>query len=78
MGKSEQEKEVLKKLGQRIREIRIFKKISQMTLAALCDTEKTNLSRLENGKSNPTVITLKKIADKLSVHIVELFSSTNL
>jgi transcriptional regulator with XRE-family HTH domain len=72
MKRSIEEKEHLVKLGAKIREMRIMKKFSQTKMALLGDWEKTNLSRLENGNSNPTYLTLKKVAEILKVQIADL------
>ena len=60
-------------LGNRIRELRLKNKMSQNDLAMLCNFEKATMSRIESGKSNPTVRTLIIISRALDVHIVELF-----
>lgn len=44
----------------------------QQDLAAKCNIEKSNLSRLEAGGTNPTLYTLKKIADNLGVCLEQL------
>lgn len=62
-----------KKLGKRIQEIRLEKNLSQQVLAAKCNLEKSNMSRLEAGRVNSTLSTLNKIAQGLEVNIVELF-----
>jgi transcriptional regulator with XRE-family HTH domain len=72
MKRSQEEHETLIELGKKIREVRILKNFSQTKLALLCNSEKTNLSRLENGNANPTFLTLKKIANILKVHVVDL------
>lgn len=63
----------LLKLGDRIKMIRTQKNLSQLQLARLCGFEKSNLSRLEAGKGNPTVLTLYKITEALNIRIDELF-----
>ncbi len=60
------------KIGQRIRELRESKGISQQNLAAVCNFEKANLSRIEAGRTNPTVSTLYKISQALEIKISEL------
>lgn len=62
-----------KKVGKRIQEIREYKNISQQELAAKCNFEKSNMSRLESGRVNSTLSTLNKIAKGLEVNIGELF-----
>ena len=60
------------KIGNRIRELRESKGISQQNLAAVCNFEKANLSRIEAGRTNPTVSTLYKISQALEITISEL------
>lgn len=60
------------KIGNRIRELRESKGISQQNLAAICNFEKANLSRLEAGRTNPTLATLYKISQALEVSLSEL------
>lgn len=59
-------------LGNRIRQIREIKNISQQDLAAACNFEKANLSRLEAGRTNPTLVTLYKLAENLDVTLSTL------
>ena len=73
MSKKLSDKEKLQKaLGKHIKALREKKNISQQTLGALTDFEKSHLSRLEAGGTNPTLYTLKKIADNLNVSLNEL------
>ncbi len=66
------EKVLLKKLGKRIKLLRIEHKLSQQELASVCNFEKANMSRIEAGNTNPTFLTLHKIAKALSVSVSEL------
>lgn len=66
-------KEKLQKvIGSAIKQIRLSKGISQQDLSALCNMEKSNFSRLESGKTNPTIYTLKTIADHLEIELKEI------
>jgi transcriptional regulator with XRE-family HTH domain len=60
------------KIGERIRQLRETKGISQQNLAAFCNFEKANLSRIEAGRTNPTISTLYKISQALEITISEL------
>ena len=60
-------------LGKRIRDKRKEKKMSQEVVAQLCEMEKANLSRIETGKTNTTVLTLRKLSKVLFGHVSELF-----
>ncbi|HNP21829.1 MAG TPA: helix-turn-helix transcriptional regulator [Panacibacter sp.] len=59
--------------GKLIRKLRIEKKMSQLQLAERCYMQKSSISKLEAGLSNPTVFTLHKISVVLEVPINELF-----
>lgn len=61
-------------VGKRIKQLRENKKISQVELAALCNFEKSNMSRLEAGNTNPTAYTLYIIAQKLEVEVFEILN----
>lgn len=60
-------------VGKRIQKLRELKNISQQDLAAKCNFEKSNMSRLESGKVNSTLSTLNKVSKALEVDIIELF-----
>jgi transcriptional regulator with XRE-family HTH domain len=64
----------LKRIGENIRAIRLHNKISQVDLAAACNFEKGNMRRIEAGRTNPTVMTLRKIASALDVPIIDFFA----
>ncbi|HNP32165.1 MAG TPA: helix-turn-helix transcriptional regulator [Flavobacterium sp.] len=61
------------KVGQRIKEIRTEKNISQQDLASKCNFEKSNMSRIEAGRTDPKLTTLERICKGLDVDITELF-----
>ena len=48
-------------VGKQIQKLRELKCISQQDLAAKCNFEKSNMSRLEAGRVNPTLSTLEKV-----------------
>jgi transcriptional regulator with XRE-family HTH domain len=60
-------------LGARIRELRLKKHLTQNELAMLCNFEKASMSRIESGKTNVTIITLKKISKALDMDLTEFF-----
>lgn len=59
-------------IGKRIKELRESKNIAQQDLAAACNFEKSNMARLEAGNTNPTIYTLKKIAENLEIELTDL------
>ena len=60
-------------VGKHIQKLRELKGISQQDLAAKCNFEKSNMSRLESGRVNQTLSTLEKVAKALEVSLAELF-----
>jgi len=66
------ESELLKSLGVKIRNLREERKISQQNLAAMCNFEKSNMARIESGRTNPTFLTLHKISVALNASITIL------
>jgi transcriptional regulator with XRE-family HTH domain len=67
------EKAYLKNIGQNIKKIRKEKGITQVELGYRCDFERPSVNRIEAGNTNPTALTLKKIADALDVSVEEFF-----
>lgn len=66
---TKKERELLFDLGQKIKKIRLGKDISQIALATEINIEKSNMSRIEAGRTNPTYLTLSKIAKALDVEL---------
>ncbi|MBR6722487.1 helix-turn-helix transcriptional regulator [bacterium] len=62
-----------KKLGYRIRELREACGLKQGVLADKLNMERSNLTRIENGKQRPNDDNLEKIAQILNVEIKDLF-----
>ena len=54
-------------ISRRIKELRLENKLTVQELAYRCDIERSNLSRLEAGRSNPTIKTLCIICNALDV-----------
>ncbi len=65
--------DVKKLLGQRIKEIRKKRQITQEKLAELVGIEPPNMSYIETGRFYPSPDTLRKIARSLNVKIYELY-----
>jgi len=63
-------------LAENIKRLRIKKGLSQDKLAKLADVTLTTLVKIESGANdNPTIKTLKKIADVLEVAIDDLLGN---
>ena len=67
--------DILIALGNRIKQLRLQKKIKQSHLALNCDMEKSTLSKIENGKVNISYITLIRLSRGLEVSAGELITS---
>lgn len=59
-------------IGKKIKELRQARNLTQQALADECDMEKPNLSRIENGNTNPTVRSLWRISNALGVTLKDL------
>lgn len=64
--------EISKKLGRNFRRIRTQKGMSQGDIYRSTGMDRAYLSSLENGKRNPTLSNIKKIAEALGVEPFEL------
>ncbi len=67
------QKDHLAKLGANIRKARKDKQLSLAQVAAFSDLEKANLSRLENGRSNPSLLTLLRIGQAIGCDVTTFF-----
>ncbi len=65
--------DVLRRLGFRIRNLRKQANISQETLGHISGLHRTYVGAIERGERNPSVLSLKKIADALKVSLGDLF-----
>ena len=60
------------KLGQNMKRIRMKKEMSQGDIARALEVDRGYISNIENGKKNPTLATIQKLADALKVSADEL------
>lgn len=67
-----EESDYLKRLGAQIKQLRKDARLTQPELGDRCDFEYTAIGRIEAGRTNPTILTLKKIADALEVSVTKL------
>ncbi len=64
--------ETSKKLGENLKRIRVEKEITQVQLASALSVDKSFVSNIENGKTNPTLSTITNLAESLGVTVGEL------
>ncbi len=61
-----------KRLGENLRKLRLKNKLSQGDLAKKLNVDRAYISNIENGRMNPTLSTLEKIAEALGISSSEL------
>jgi len=64
--------EISSKFGQTLKRIRTKKKMSQDDITRALEVDRGYISNIENGKKNPTLATIKKLADALGIPAGEL------
>lgn len=67
-------KDVEKRFGKKVRELRLAKGLSQEELAYRADVHRTYLGGIERGKRNPALKNISAIAEALGVSLSELFT----
>lgn len=63
------------KIGEKLKQIRKSKGMSQEQLAAILNVNRNYLSRIENGKSEPTSGVLKRIAQIFNIDLNSLLDT---
>ena len=72
MGKRQNEL-IQQHFGERVRELRKEKGLSQEALALACELDRTYIGGVERGERNISLLNIQKIADALGVSAKELF-----
>jgi transcriptional regulator with XRE-family HTH domain len=67
------EDETKNSFGERVRELRKKKGLSQEALALACDLDRTYIGGIERGERNVSLVNIQRIADALGVPVRELF-----
>ncbi|MCF8276962.1 MAG: helix-turn-helix domain-containing protein [Flavobacteriales bacterium] len=67
------ERQVLQRLGVRIRTLREQRGIDQKQFAFDCEMSRTQLHLIEKGEANPRISTFMKIAKGFEMGLIELF-----
>lgn len=68
--------DIFKQVGKKVQKIRTLRGLSQVDLVGKMEgnIDTTNISRIESGRTNPTLLTLYRLAQALEVPISELVS----
>ena len=64
----------LRRVGDRVRERRLARNLTQVALAELCGLHRTFVGSVERGERNVAVLSLRKIAQALRVAPAELLA----
>lgn len=65
--------QIQKRFGERVRELRKQKGLSQEALAFTCDLDRTYIGGVERGERNISLINIHRIARALDVKAKDLF-----
>lgn len=65
------------KIGERIKELRKAKDLSQEALANIAEVDRTYMTKVETGKRNVTVKILEKIITALDTDFMTFFNEKN-
>ena len=63
----------LKKIGKRVQELRLKKNLTQKELAFIVDVEISQITRIERGIINTSILNLMKIVNALEISMSEFF-----
>jgi DNA-binding XRE family transcriptional regulator len=74
MGKG-RDAQIQERFGQRVRELRKLKDLSQEALALACDLDRTYIGGVERGERNISLLNIHKIAQALGVPAKDLLDA---
>lgn len=67
--------EIKTKIGNRIKELREIKNMSQKDLAYASDLDRSYIASVENGQRNISIVNIEKIAKALDVTLKDFFNN---
>ena len=66
---------VQEKFGQRVKELRLKKNLSQEKLANTAEIDRTYMTSLENGRRNISIQNIEKIINALGISLSDFFDA---
>ncbi|SIQ06525.1 helix-turn-helix domain-containing protein [Chryseobacterium sp. RU33C] len=66
---------IKQKIGDRIKEVRVEKKLSQEAVAFNAGIERSFMTHIEKGRRNVSIETLKKVLTGLEISFSDFFNS---
>lgn len=72
----QREAQIQKHFGERVRDLRKQKGLSQEALALVCELDRTYIGGVERGERNISLINIYKIAEALGIDAKELFKES--
>jgi len=70
----QKETQIQQRFGNKVRELRKQKGLSQEALALACDLDRTYIGGVERGERNISLINIYRIASALGIPVKELFN----
>jgi transcriptional regulator with XRE-family HTH domain len=67
-----------KRFGRRLKQLRLYKEITQEELAEMIGVTNEFISNIERGKSAPSFETIDKLAEALNVSVMDMFNFEDL
>ena len=69
----EHSQEIKRRFGERVRELRKQKGLSQEMLALVSNLDRTYIGGVERGERNISLINIHKLADALNIPVKDIF-----
>lgn len=63
-----------KRFGEHLKKLRESMGLTPAELARRCYMERSNIARLESGRTNPSLFILKKLSDGLNIDLKQLLN----
>lgn len=70
---NEEDIQYLKKFGNNLKRVRTLKGLTQQNLADILEVEISQISRIERGLINTSLLNIKNLARGLNVEVADLF-----